>query len=78
MNEKAKKLERVASIEEDVYGNSHSAQNVEEDDLMMLEELNQNRYYKNFVEGMDESGSSFYIDDMKTQMQKKRIFEQRQ
>ncbi len=78
MKEKAKKLERVASIEEDVYGNSHAAQNVEEDDLLMLEELNNNRYYRNFVEGMDESGSSFYIDDMKTQVQKKRIFEQRQ
>ena len=27
---------------------------------------------------MDESGSSFYIDSIKNEMQKKRIFEQRQ
>ena len=44
----------------------------------MMLEMNGNRFYKNYVNGMDESGSSFYIDSLKTQMHKKRMFENKQ
>lgn len=44
----------------------------------MMLQMNGNRFYKNYVNGMDESGSSFYIDSLKTQMHKKRMFENKQ
>lgn len=44
---------------------------------LMEMELNENRYYRGFMEGMDESASSFYIDNLKSQLHKKKVFDRR-
>ena len=58
-------MTQVTQLEDEKRGEM----GIEEDELLEVE-LNQNMYYKNYLKGMDESGSSFYIESLKNKLER--------
>ena len=72
--ERAKLLDQVTSIETDIQGGDF--QEVRQQDQISTLELNQNVYYRNYMQGMDSNHNSFYIESLKDELHKMKSYEQ--
>lgn len=69
---KSKLKDKVKQLEHDVYDNLIA--DLEQSELGQKS----NGHYKQYLEGMDQSGSSFYIENLKTDLYNQRTFDLKQ
>ena len=75
--ESQKILNQVKSLESGVLQKNDLQSNQGYEEQLLELELNSNAYYRNYVEGMDQSGSSFYIESLKHKMNKSKAMHEK-